>query len=173
MLSKTSLVRRATFEVNSVNRPTGYMDPCTLYVNCYSLLVSHNLRIVPELLWEEPDSMEPRVLHEWQVIWNVLRQCEVVERLSEGQNDLFFKVTLTIVILDWVSYTFSTLHFHPVPSLFSSSVSPFVILRFLLLRSLFSFSFSFFLLAFLLFPFSYRFSLFLYSIHFNVSSKTL
>ena len=65
MLSKTSLVRTATFEVISVNRPTGYMDPCTLYVNCYSgLLVSHNLRIVPELLCEEPDSMEPRVLHE-------------------------------------------------------------------------------------------------------------
>ena len=41
MLSKTSLVRRATFEVISVNRPTGYMDPCTLYVNCYGgLLVS-------------------------------------------------------------------------------------------------------------------------------------
>ena len=65
MLSKTSLVRRAAFEVNSVNRPTGYMDPCTLYVNCYSgILVSHNLRIGAELLCEEPDSMEPRVLRE-------------------------------------------------------------------------------------------------------------
>ena len=48
-----------------LNRPTGYMDPCTLYVNCYSgILVSHNLRIVPELLCEEPDSMKPRVLYE-------------------------------------------------------------------------------------------------------------
>ena len=146
------------------------MDPCTLYVNCYSgLLVSHNLRIVPELLCEEPDSMEPRVLHEWQVMWNVLPQCEVVERLSEGQNDLFLKWHLQLTEFLHVFY----LTFHPVPSLFSSSVSPFVLLRFLLLRSLFSFSFSFFLLAFLLFPFSYRFSLFLYSIHFNVSSKTL
>ena len=68
------------------------MDPCTLYVNCYSgILVSHNSRIVAELLCEEPDSMEPRVLHEGQVMWNVLPQCEVVERLSEGQNDLFLK----------------------------------------------------------------------------------
>ena len=35
--------------------------------------------------------MEPRVLYELQVMWNVLPQCEEVERLSEGQNDLFLK----------------------------------------------------------------------------------
>ena len=111
-----------------------------------------NLRIVLKLLCEEPNNMEPRVLHHGisnmertQTVWN---SWETFRRTEQ----FIFKVTLTIVILDWVSYTFSTLHFHPVPSLFSSSVSPFVILSFLLFCSLF-----FFLLFFLslsLFPLS-------------------
>ena len=122
------------------------MDPCSLYVNCYSgLLVSHNLRIVPELLCEEPDSMEPRVLHEWQVMWNVLRQCEVVERLSEGQNDLFLKWHLQLTKFLHVFYlTFSFCSFsflsQFLPLSFSGSCC--YVLSFLFLFLSFSYSFS-------------------------------
>ena len=126
------------------------------------------MRIVQELLCEEPD----RLIQQYgtascaPVINNVERAPTVWSSWETFRRAkrFIFKVTLRSVILDWVCYTFSTLHFHPVPSLFSSSVSCCFVLCF-------SFSVSFSLLVFLLFPFSYRFSLFLSSIPFNVSSK--
>ena len=126
------------------------------------------LRIVQKLLCEEPH----RLIQQYgaatcaPVISNVERAPTVWSSWENFRRTkrFIFKVTLRIVILNWVCYTFSTLHFHPVPSLFSSSVSCCFVLCF-------SFSVSFFLLVFLLFPFSYRFSLFLSSIPFNVSSK--
>ena len=80
-----------------------------------------------------PSGMDPRVVERAPTVWSSWETFRRTKRF-------IFKVTLRIVSLDWVCYTFSTLHFHPVPSLFSSSVCPFfVLLSFLLFRSLFFF----------------------------------
>ena len=127
-----------------------------------------NLRIVEELLCEEPDWLTQQygAASSWPVISNVERAPTMWSSWEtfRRKRRSIFKVTLRFVILDWVCYAFSTLHFYPVPSLFSSSVSCCFVLCF-------SFSVSFSLLVFLLFPFSYRFSPFLSSIPFNISSK--